>query len=208
MKQIIFAASLFLLFPFVSQAQFSIGLKAGIASPLGEYSDINIENGVNDFDLGVEDVKFGTQFGAYMRFGRRFYLQPEVSLHSNRTDFRVGQEGNDDLIKVERYRHLTAPLLLGAKLGPFRFHAGPVANYYLDSDSELEEIPGYEADWKKMSLGWLGGVTVGNGRFSLDIRYQGNFTRFGNHITFFGEDYAFSQRPAQIAVGLNWALIK
>lgn len=208
MKNILMALGLLLITATVANAQFSIGLKGGIAAPRGQFQDVTVGEGENAFNLGVKDVKFGTQLGGYVRVGNRFFIQPEVLFNSNRTDFRIGQAGNNEIVKVERYQNLDIPVLLGTSFGPFRLHAGPVAHYFLGSQSELGDVPGYSAKWEQLTWGWLGGLTIGRGRLSADIRYEGNFNKFGDHITFFGDQYNFSKTPSRLVFALNIALVK
>jgi Outer membrane protein beta-barrel domain len=207
MKNILLVTALLFSASF-AHAQFSIGLKAGIGSATGNYDNITVGSESGDFNLGVKDVKFGTIAGAYMRVGRKFYIQPEFLFNSNRTDFVIGGTGNNEIIKTERYQDLTIPVLLGRKMGPFRFHAGPVAHYHISSKSELSDIEGYESKWKQLTWGWLGGMTIGSGRISADLRYEGNFSKFGDHISFSGQEYNFSNRPARFVFALNYALVK
>ena len=58
-----------------------------------------------------------------------------------------------------------------------------------------------------MTWGWLGGITVGKGRVSADLRYEGNFSKQGNHINFFGDQYNFSNNPSRLVFNLNFKLI-
>lgn len=209
MKNIIVTACLLCSCAFVANAQFSLGLKAGIISPQEQYKGISVGAGETAYDLAVNDIKFGTQLGAYMRFGRRIYLQPEVNFQTNRTDFIVKSPGTgESLIKRSSYQNLQIPLAIGLKAGPFRFHAGPVANYHLKGNNGLSDIAGFNETFKELTWGWLSGITVGNGRLSADLRFEGNFNKFGDQITFLGENYNFSQRPMSFAFALNYALVK
>ncbi len=192
-----------------AQAQwFSLGLKGGLNTQINGQDDITIGGGDTSFVLGLDGRKFGTQFGAYMRFGNKFFFQPEVLFNSNKTDYKVGESQVGEVIKNEKYQYLDIPLLVGAKLGPVRFQAGPVGHYFLKSTSELSDFDGYEARFKQMTWGWQGGLNIGFKRISLDFRYEGNFTKQGDHITFFGDKYNFSNTPARFIVGLNFALVK
>lgn len=205
----LFFASLFLLVANIAQAQFfSLGLKGGLNTQVNQPGDIIIGDGDTTFNFGVDGRKFGTQFGAYMRFGKRIFFQPELLFNSNKTDYKIGESSVGEVIKNEKYQYLDFPLLLGAKLGPVRFQAGPVGHYFLNSKSELTDFDGYEARFKQMTWGWQGGLNVGFRRVSLDLRYEGNFTKQGDHITFFGDRYNFSDSPARLIVGLNFAIVK
>ncbi|MDX1910129.1 MAG: outer membrane beta-barrel protein [Saprospiraceae bacterium] len=208
MKNLIFV-SLFLLAAQAANAQFfSLGLKGGLNTQLNHPDDIAIGGGDTTFNLGIDGRQFGTQFGAYMRFGNKIFFQPEVLFNSNKTDYKIGESSVGEVIKNEKYQYLDFPLLLGAKLGPVRLQAGPVGHYFLQSKSELTDFDGYKARFKQMTWGWQGGINVGFRRVSLDVRYEGNFSKQGDHITFFGDQYNFSDTPARLIVGLNFALVK
>ncbi|MFN0037864.1 MAG: porin family protein [Saprospiraceae bacterium] len=209
MKNLFFAISCLLLANTAQAQFFSLGLKGGLNTQLNQPDDITIGSGDTSFNLGVVDGrKFGTQFGAYMRFGKKFFFQPEVMLNSNKTDYKIGESSVGEVIKNERYQYLDFPLLLGAKLGPLRLQAGPVGHYFLNSKSELTDFDGYEARFKQMTWGWQGGLNIGFRRVSLDLRYEGNFAKQGSHLTFFGDQYQFSKSPARLIVGLNFAIVK
>lgn len=207
MKNLFFAIS-FLCCAVAAQAQFSIGIKGGMNTQVNKPDDIVIGGGDTTFNLGVDKLKFGTQFGVYARFGNRVFFQPELIFNSNKTDYKIGESSVGEVIKNEKYQYLDIPLLLGFTAGPLRFHGGPVGHYYLSSKSELTDFDGFAARWKQMTWGWQAGLTIGTGRISADIRYEGNFTKQGDHITFFGDKYHFSNTPARLMVGVNIALVK
>lgn len=208
MKQLIFALFCLIAVNTAHAQFFSMGIKAGLNTQLNHPDDINIGGGDNGFQLGLDGRQFGTQFGGYLRFGKRLFVQPELLFNSNRTDYIVGESSVGEVIKNEKYQYLDIPVLLGAKLGPVRLQAGPVGHYFLNATSELTDIDGYEARFKQMTWGWQGGLNIGFKRLSLDFRYEGNFNKLGDHMTFFGDQYQFSDAPARFIVGLNFALIK
>lgn len=208
MKNLFFAIFGILLVNTANAQFFSLGFKAGLNTQINQTNDITVGNGDNAFNLGVDGREFGTQIGGYMRFGNKVFIQPEVLFNSNKTDYKIGESGVGEVIRNEKYQYLDFPVLLGAKLGPLRLQAGPVGHYFLHSNSELTDFDGYEARFKQMTRGWQGGLNVGFKRVSLDFRYEGNFYKQGEHITFFGDQYHFSNSPARFIVGLNFALIK
>ncbi len=208
MKNLIFAISCLFLAHSANAQFFSLGLKGGLNTQLNHPQDIVIGGGDSSFNLGLDGRQFGTQFGAYMRFGKRIFFQPEVLFNSTKADYKIGESSVGEVIKNEKYQYLDFPLLMGAKLGPVRFQVGPVGHYFLNSKSELTDLDGYEARFKQMTWGWQGGLNVGFKRVSLDVRYEGNFSKQGNHITFFGDQYHFSDSPGRLIVGLNFAIVK
>ena len=207
MKNLIFIASLLLLGQTAQAQFFSFGLKGGINTQLNKPSDINIGSGDSSLTLGVDKFKFGTQFGAYVRLGGMIFIQPELLFNSNKTDYRVKSLTISD-VRKETYRNLDIPILVGLKLGPLRVVTGPVGHYFLNSTSDLTDIKGYKENFKQMTWGWQGGLNLSLGRFSIDARYEGNFHKQGDQITFFGNNYHFSNNPARLILGLNFAIIK
>lgn len=206
----IFLATLLLFSGHIAQSQsfFGFGLKGGLNTQVNKPDDIIINEGSGSTNFGVEKFKFGTQFGAYVRIGNAISIQPELLFNSNKTDYKIGESSVGQVIKNEKYNYLDMPILLGLKLGPIRAQAGPVGHYFLSSTSELTDINGYEARFKQFTWGWQAGLTIGTGRVSADLRYEGNFNNSGDHITFFGDEYHFDNTPGRLIVGLNLALIK
>ncbi|MBK8556035.1 MAG: PorT family protein [Lewinellaceae bacterium] len=196
------------LLPMAAQAQFSIGLKGGVNTQLSRPDDIVIQHADSSFNFGVQDVKFSTHFGLYARIGTAVFFQPEILFTSNKTDYRATTQDLGNIIKNERYNNLDIPLLVGFSAGPVRVHGGPVGHYFLNSKSELVDLNGYQERWKQMTWGWQAGLTFGRGRISGDLRYEGNFNKYGDQISFFGDDYHFATNPSRLILSLNIALVK
>lgn len=207
MKHLVIAFAL-LLGALQAHAQFAFGLKGGIQTITKSPHDINVGSSDTSFNFGVRDLKFGTQFGAWVRLGETIFIQPELLFNSNRTDFRIGETQATQIVFSEKYQNLDLPILVGFTAGAIRLYGGPVGHYFLNSNSELTDINGYKARWKQFTWGWQAGLTLGTGRISADVRYEGNFNKFGDHITFFGDEYHFSNSPSRLVLALNFALIK
>ena len=77
MKNLIVVSLLLLFSANAALAQFSFGIKGGVNSQIKKPDDIQVLADTA-FNFGVKDFKFGTQFGAYFRFGEKVFLQPEV----------------------------------------------------------------------------------------------------------------------------------
>jgi hypothetical protein len=209
MKKLIFAISCLLVVSTTHAQFFSFGLKAGLNTQINHQNEITIGNiGNPNFNFGLDGRNFGAQFGVYTRFGNHFFVQPEVLFNSNKVDYKISETGVADVIKNEKYQYLDIPVLLGVKLGPVRIQTGPVGHYFLHSTSELTDYNGYKAKFKQLSWGWQGGLNVGFKRISLDFRYEGNFSKQGDHITFFGDQYHFGHSPERFIVGVNFAIVK
>ena len=185
-------------------SQIRFGVKGGLSTyDLGLNSAINVANGGGAFDLNVEDSKYGYHLGLVLqaRVGS-FLIQPEVVFNSNSVDFSLDQVPSGTRILNEKYQNLDIPLLLGLKAGPMRLMAGAVGHYFLSSSSELAEFEDYEQKFDDLTYGWQAGIGVDVLNLMLDIRYEGNFSKFGDHIVFSGESYAFDHAPTRLLASL------
>jgi hypothetical protein len=192
---------------YTAQAQFKIGVKAGIGSyDLGTDS-IKIQNGSlgNQVKIAVEDASYGYHFGlvAQINLGG-FIIQPEVLYNSNSVDFKVTDGFSMDRIVKEKYQYLDIPILFGTKAGPLRLNVGPVGHVFLQNTSGFTDIEGYKEDFKSLTLGFQAGLGIDFWKILLDIRYEGNLTNFGSHITFDGNQYQFSERPRRLLASISF----
>ena len=198
MKKLAFLVIAILFLSMNAGAQIRYGLRAGLSSTNLDKETIQT-NGVS---LAVKDADYGFHFGLFAR-GRlteHLYIQPEVVFNSSTVHFTVTdlQDGLMDKVLSETYRNLDIPLMLGLKLGPLRLEGGPVGHVYVASKSELEdEISGYEKKFNDFSLGYQAGVGLDIWKILLDLRYEGNFTKFGDHMRIAGNDVKFSNAPTR-----------
>jgi hypothetical protein len=207
MKHVIVASFLMLVGLSANAQLIAFGLKGGVNSQVEKPKDILVMADTA-FNFGVKNFKFGTQFGAYLRLGNKIFIQPEILLNSNKTDYKVSDGHLGEIVKTERYQNLDMPILVGFKVGFIRVNAGPVGHYFLNSNSELTDFKGYSERFKKMTWGYQAGITIGTGRISADIRYEGNFSNAGNQVNFYGQSYSFANTPSRLIVGINFAIIK
>lgn len=191
------------------EAQFKIGLRVGASTTDIDPNNLNIiENGTSQLSLALKEARYGIHGGLVLqaKFGK-FLIQPEFLFNSSRVDYELTDPQNPDLpaqIKEEKYQHLDIPLLFGAKFGALRLHAGPVGHVYINSSSELTDVEGYEQKFDEFTFGWQGGLGLDLWKLMLDLRYEGNFSKFGDHITFFGDDYKFDQSAARFLFSVGF----
>lgn len=147
--------------------QFSIGPKIG-------YSASKLST---DFDTIKESAKNNFQIGAFVRFGKKLYLQPEIAYATSGGTMKL--EGSD--LKEEiKLKNLYVPVLVGyklinAKVINLRIMAGPVANFILNKEVDFDESypnPVQESDLKNVSWGMDVGAGVDVFFLTLDLRYE------------------------------------
>jgi hypothetical protein len=194
-------------------AQFlKLGIKAGASTTNINAPELNILdiNGVQNLKMALKNAQYGIHGGLVIRIkiGNHFMIMPEVLLNSNKVSYSVIDINNStlsDSILTEKYQYLDIPLLFGYKAGPLRVNAGPIGHLYLNSTSELlENIDGYEQKFEDLTLGWQAGVGLDLWKFTIDFRYEGNFSKFGDHIVFFGNEYAFDQSPSRFLISVGY----
>lgn len=143
-----------------------------------------------------------------MRYKKgHFYVQPELYFNSNKTTYKLRNIGsilNPDSLKVERYQNLDFQLIFGYQLGIIRLGLGPVAHIFINNKSELKDIEGYEAKFKSATYAMhlLFGFDLG--KLAFDLRWENNFTRYGDYINIGGQNYQFSKRPTKVIATLGY----
>ena len=147
--------------------QFSLGPKIG-------YTTSKLST---DFDSIQESIKSNFQIGAFFRFGKKLYLQPEIYYATSGGTLKI--EGTD-LKETIKMKNLGIPVLVGfklinAKVFNLRIIAGPVANLILDKTVEFSDLiqdPLQDSDFKNIAWGIDVGAGVDVFFLTLDVRYE------------------------------------
>lgn len=192
-------------------AQVQLGIRAGIGTiGVNEESFTLQAEGSDPLLLTLEDTDYSVHAGLVVRvfLGAHWMLQPEAILNSNRANYQLEDLANPSQLLEERYQYVDVPFLITYKTSGrgtyFRLLAGPVGNFFLDSNRALTTKDGFDDTFDTFSLGWTGGVGIDFWKLMLDFRYEGTLDRFGDHIQFAGQAVPFSQRPARLAVSLGY----
>jgi hypothetical protein len=187
-------------------AQARFGIRAGLSTDNLDRETIATDG----FKLAIKEAKYGYHLGIFFRanLGETFYLQPEVLFNSNSVDFTLENlsEGLPKTVFNERYNNLDLPVMVGLKLVFLRLQAGPVGHVHLKSKSELDDVDGVRGRFSDFKLGYQAGVGIDLlKRLLIDVKYEGNFSKFGDHIEIAGEDVKFSQNPSRWLLTLGFA---
>ncbi len=205
MKRITILAFALFSFAISSNAQIRFGLRAGLSSSQLKSETID-QNGLT---VAIKDANYGYHFGVFgrVKLNDHWYLQPEAVFNSSSVDFQVTDfgEGFMDEVLTEKYRNLDIPLMVGYKLGPLRAEVGPTGHVYVASKSELEEIGSYDRRFNDFNLGYQAGLGLDIWKITLDLRYEGNFQKFGEHMTIGGEQINFSQNPSRLLMTVGFS---
>jgi len=182
--------------------------------------------GVNTTDLGTSQIKvptaqikdslkislvdadYGFHLGGYLRFRRNsFYIQPEVLLNSTKINYKLSSTKSFttlDTLRSERFFNIDIPLMVGVKFSIIRLSAGPVMHVLLNNSSELKDLEGFESKYKGANYGYQLGLGFDFSKICIDLRHEGNFTKYGEHVTFFGETFKFSNKASRLIATIGY----
>ncbi len=204
----VFAVSLFA----QNKKKFKFGIRGGVSTTEITADQLLVTN-AEDMDrlqLGIQEANYGYHFGlfAQARAGS-FFIQPEVLFNSNSVDFKVVDltvnQTVPDILN-EKYQYLDIPVMIGFKLfNTIRLQGGPVGHVYLNNSSQLFDIEGYEEEFEQFTYGYQAGVGIDFWKFVIDVKYEGNFNNFGNHIVIDGQSYEFNQSPTRLVASVGIA---
>jgi hypothetical protein len=197
MKKSLFFSIAFLFATISAFSQVKLGFKAGFSTDQLDRESVNAQG----LSIAIKDANYGLHFGLMLKakLGDRFYLQPEALLNSNSVDYTVNDVSDGFVNKAfrERYQNLDLPFMLGYQLGPLHLEAGPVGHLHIASQTELDEVGGYEQRFNDFTLGYQAGVGLDIWKLTVGVRYEGNFTRAGDHMRIGDEKIRFSQNPSR-----------
>jgi hypothetical protein len=205
--------SLIILFCLVSwsaSAQWGFGFRGGVSTTSVNGKSFNVLNqaGVEELNLALKDANYGLHAGVVFYYQKRaFIFQPEILFNTATAEYSLsdlGTPGGRTEILEERFNTLDIPVLLGLRVGPIHLHGGPVGHVFLSNTSDLEDIDGFQQDFESLTLGYQLGIGLDIWNLAIDVRYEGNFTEYGDQIRFGNTAYNFDDQPARWLFSLAW----
>lgn len=192
--------------------KFKWGVNGGISTSSVKPDDLLItdRDDANSFLINVKDAKYGVDIGAFAHFktGKRFFIRPELHINSTRTDYELEDLKSAHPVKslvTESYHNLTMPVNLGVQFGPLRIQAGAVGAYHLGGKSGFKTaVEDYEQNFDGLALGWQAGIGLDIWKLNVDIKYEGDFGKYAEHMQFFGNNVAFNDREKQMKFAVGW----
>jgi len=206
-KLIMVVIASFFLFQMADAQLFKYGAKAGIGFSNLSFSDVNnIDDGTDVYNLVTGEAVTGWHLGAQTRIKiAMLFVQPELYFNTGGANVnQVFENGATEVLEI-KFSSIDLPVLLGVKLGPIRLMLGPVGSYVIQGENELTSLdPDYEMLSSSMTWGWQGGIGFGLSKFSIDLRYEGSLSTFGESMSIGGRDYTLDARPAQFLISAGW----
>ncbi|NOT36234.1 MAG: hypothetical protein HOP11_02520 [Saprospiraceae bacterium] len=195
---------IFLLCSTIGHSQFEWGVLLGGSSVDIKPNSFLIKNDnqLDSFTLSFQEANYGFHIGGFIRYSiGKFFIQPELVFNTNKTTFKLREFGmfqTSDSLRDERYQKLDIPFIMGGKFGIFRINAGPVAHIFLNNKSDLVNVSGYKEKFQSATYGYQIGLGFDFGLLTFDLRHEGNFSKYGEHINFFNQNLAFDKSESRL----------
>ncbi|MBK9107922.1 MAG: outer membrane beta-barrel protein [Saprospiraceae bacterium] len=199
-----FLSFIVLFFGFNAKSQLNLLVYGGLHSVDVKASDFIITNQstLDSFQFALEKASYGYHFGIGLQLKfNHFYIQPELQFNSNKANFKVKDfsvPNTLDSIKSEKYQYIDLPVIIGFKAGLIRLYAGPVAHFFIHNSSELFDVGGYDDKFETATFGYQAGLGFDIGFIGIDIKHEGNFSKYGEHVTFFGKKLKFDKNASRL----------
>ncbi|MEQ9262506.1 MAG: porin family protein [Owenweeksia sp.] len=180
---------------------FELGLRGGANLHGVQVKEFDGDQTIEDIESG--DRKVGFHAGVYGRFKlTTFFIQPEL-LYTNvsgevQTQNADGSSQDLDL----NFSRFDIPIMAGFALGPVRLGVGPVASFAISEPGDA-----FDNSFNQASFGYQAGIGLDLGKLSIDVRYEGPFSKTAETITIGGTDYQTDTRTNQIMIGLGFQLL-
>ena len=188
---------------------FRLGIKGGVNMASLKTEGLTY-NGLGNYVVENLNAKTGYVAGAYMRLGRKIYIEPELLVSYKNGSINVLKSLSTQSLQLDiKYVSLDVPILIGYRLGPLHVMAGPVASYSLNADNTISEAIGanlgsLQAATTKAYFSYTAGAGIDLLGLTLDLRYEGNFTDLSKTIPL-PQGVNFSQKASlwQATLGMK-----
>jgi len=194
-----------------ANAQFlRFGIKGGVSSTNVKFDrttldQISTNDGVKNFVVEQGDAKMGIHLGFFGRIQvLGLFIQPELLFTHSQGEVVLNDVTASKVYnETQKFNKIDIPVLVGWKFGPARLGFGPVASIMMSEKDGLKDrlndfTDNAESNFKKATFGYQVGLGLDIlKKITLDVRYEGNFSKLGSGITLGGEDFKFDQRNPQ-----------
>ncbi len=163
MKKVLLLSALVFLTS-VTFAQFTIGPKIGFTM-----SKLN-----TNFEDVKEEAQAGFQFGAFARFGKKLYVQPELMFVSKGGTIQTDLNKSSVKLNTMQIPVMVGYRLLNFKVVNLRVMGGPALSFIVNKEITIKEGEQFIKDTNIKDAIWS--LQLGAGvdvlMFTLDVRYE------------------------------------
>lgn len=191
-------------------AQIKFGLKAGVNTyQIEETLHFTSSDSPSDhFKYTVENTNVGYHIGLYGQINAGlFIIQPEVLFNSDNVDFRLTDANDPSIINEvvnQSYQNIDIPILIKFKVGPARLMVGPVGHLFVSNNTNFIDAVFEEPIEDQFEFGFQTGIGLSFWKLHIDLKYEGNFNKFGNQINIYGTELAFSKNNNRLILSAGY----
>lgn len=184
-------------------SQIKFGIRGGINSSNMKIKDFTGD----DYKLEYNTGQFGYHFGVMGQVKiLSAFIQPELLFTVAKYDVKLTNTATSESeAGTQKFNKLDVPVMAGVKLGVFKLQAGPVATVMINSKSDvLDDHDDFKQKFKTATIGYQAGIGLELSSLLLDLKYEGNLSKFGDGINVGNNSFEFDQRMSQIILSLGF----
>lgn len=137
------------------------------------------------------------------------FMQPSIQYSQYSLDYDV--ESFPEAIRgvrsaTEKYQYIDLHATAGIHAQNFRLGFGPVFHILAGFKSGLDEVPSYQENQSVWSAGFSGSFGYDLYPVSFDLKYEGSFKSFGDHIYLNNAKSRLKGGPDQLSLSITYTL--
>ncbi len=193
---------------FISQGytQIKLGIKGGVNWNYVKADDILINNRKTLLTIPSKaNMGYHIGFVSQIRLFNLF-VQPELLFSTNKNDVILKDAITPTITKgfaEQRTYRLDIPVMIGIRIKSLKVEAGPIGTIFLGQKSDLIDITDFNQKYKTATFGYQAGIGFGFSKITLDFKYEGNLSKFGDKLSIDNQTYSFDQRSNQLVFGIG-----
>jgi hypothetical protein len=177
-----------------SFAQIKLGVRGGL-----NFNNVKLQQDANERYQVSYDRGMGFHFGLTSQIQIfKLYVQPEFlfsTLTNEVTMDDILDNGFGEVGK-QRFNKVDVPIQFGLKFHNFKIGAGPVGSFVVNTKSDL--LDKYKMQSNHATVGYQMAAGFDFDKFNIELRYEGNLSKYGTGVRVGNQVYDFDQRMNQL----------
>lgn len=134
-----------------------------------------------------------------------FFIQPEILWVGTGRDMVLSYPDQIQSAEyyIQKFQHVSIPVLMGMKVGPVKIGIGPVFSALLAQRNDSIYPRNIRHRLNRTSLGYQIGAGLQLGGLLLELRHEAGLSRFGDGVSIGGIPFDLDMRPRQIILSVG-----
>ncbi|MBN1116810.1 MAG: PorT family protein [Bacteroidales bacterium] len=191
MKKLAFLLIFGIMMVGTSYAQIKLGIRGGL-----NFDKVKMIEQPDNYKL-VYDNGMGFHFGLTSQIEvLGLFVQPELLFSTLTNDVTLDDLSASGVDKIgkQRFNKVDVPVLAGVKFGTLKLGAGPVFTKIVSSKSQVLD----ENVRRSATVGYQLGAGFDFDKFNIELRYEGNLSKYGTGVKIGTSTYDFDHRMNQL----------